>query len=241
MATTIFFDLFETLVTHHDPEWTPPAQTIEQRLGIDEQLFAELWRHSDAEWQVGQISAYAEALAQVCYAAGCEPDEEVLTRLSHEYRSMTARVFDTIEPAIIQMVAALKQSGLKLGIITNAGDLDTAFWSDCQLIPYFDDFVASHEVRMLKRNAGIFELACRRLEVLPGDAVFVGDGGGNELQGATEAGLRTIWATWFLDRWPNGVMPSDFPGGEWRHRSSEAIAPYERVSRPSQLLHALVG
>jgi hypothetical protein len=38
--------------------------------------------------------------------------------------------------------------------------------------------------------------------VAPNDAIFVGDGGSDELDGAAGVGMAAYQATWFLDRWP---------------------------------------
>ena len=66
---------------------------------------------------------------------------------------------------------------------------------------------------VLKPDRKIYELACDRLRIEPSEAVFVGDGGSNELWGATEAGIEALWCTWFLDDWPEGRRPSKVP---WR-------------------------
>lgn len=235
----ILFDLYETLVTHFDPDWRPPRQTIAQRLGIGAEAFSELWRRYDMDWQLGEIGSYAEALEQMCATAGGTPDAAVLAELVSEYQRMTTKVFETIEPEIVAMVRALKERGHRLGIITNASDLDAEPWSGCCLAPLFDDFVASHEVGLLKRDTRIFELACERLGVQPSEAIFVGDGGGNELENAAQAGLTVYWCTWFLDRWPEGIRPNGFEGDDWRQYAASEIAPFTRLSRPEDLIAAV--
>ena len=149
---------------------------------------------------------------------------------------MTARVYAAIEPEIIDMVVALKQLGITLGVISNAGDLDAAPWDRSELAPLFDDFVASHRFGLLKRDERIYRLACERLGVAPHDAIFVGDGGGNELQGAVEAGVETLWCSWFLDRWPEGIRPNSFPGDDWRQYRDTAGSPFRRLTHPNDLL-----
>ena len=47
MPQVIFFDLFETLVTHFDPDWTPPARTTADRLGIDGDVYRANWPEID--------------------------------------------------------------------------------------------------------------------------------------------------------------------------------------------------
>jgi HAD superfamily hydrolase (TIGR01549 family) len=236
----VLFDLFETLVTHVDPHWSPPPQTIAERLGIEQETFDRHWRNADALWQAGALTGYIDALDYVCVFSGVPGDEPVLTQLRHEYEQMTDHVFQNIEPAIEEMLVALKREGLLLGVVTNAGDLDVAPWKDCRLAQYIDDLVASHEVGLLKRESRIFELACSRLGVTNAETIFIGDGGGDELRGATEAGLRAYWSTWFLDRWPEGVTPNHFPGGEWRQTRFKDTGPYPRLANPNDVLRLIL-
>jgi putative hydrolase of the HAD superfamily len=235
----VIFDLYETLVTYFDPHWTPPPRSIAQRLGVEERVFASLWPHFDNAWESGQIGHYQDALAQFCAAAGAKPGAGVLAELLTERRLITARPFKAVEPEIVEMTAALKQSGLKLGVITNANNLGAAHWPDTPLAPYFDVFVASHEAGMLKPDRRIYELACRRLGIAPAEAAFVGDGGANELHGAAEVGMKPYWCTWFFDRWPEAITPNSFPG-DWRQRPLKGEPPYPRVARPQELLDTVL-
>jgi HAD superfamily hydrolase (TIGR01509 family) len=180
-------------------------------------------------------------LAQVCESAGMKQDASELAELTHEYRTMTARVFEAVEPEITEMVAALKECGLILGVVTNASDLDAEPWSGSALALLFDDFVASYRVGLSKPDRRIYELACHRLGIGPAEAVFVGDGGSDELGGAARAGMEPYWCTWFLDRWPEGIRPNGFAGGEWRQRKSQQDPPYHRLARPPELLNAVSG
>ncbi len=237
----VFFDLFETLVTHFDPEWTPPAQTVAERLGIPEADFAEHWPRFDRAWQAGNLGSYQHALTQLCATAGQNPDAQILAELTDEYRAAYAQPFASIDPEIVAMLSELRDSGLRLGLITNASDLDAESWPTCLLAQFFDDVVVSHRVGLLKPDRRIYARACQRLDVRPGDAIFVGDGGANELAGATAAGMRAYWATWFLDRWPAGIRPNGFPGDEWRQGTANRDgSPFVRVERPRILLSSVL-
>ena len=236
----VLFDLYETLVTYFDPHWAPPRQSIAQRLGLEERTFADFWQSVDKAWEAGDIGDYEEALAQVCAAAQKPPDFALFSQLCQERQQICARPFQTIEPQIIQMLTRLRESDLRLGVITNASNMDTAPWLDCPLAPFFDCFVASHEVRFLKPDRRIYTLACRLLEVSPGEAIFVGDGGCNELHGAADAGLTVFWCTWFLDRWPAGIRPNSFPGDNWRQYPIVGEPPYKRLTQPEELLSSII-
>ena len=225
----VFFDLYETLVTQFDPDWVPPPQSIAERLSIEERIYEELWRRFEDAWMLGEIGEYEEVLSRICAAAGKEASPTLLSELAWEHRRRKAQPFDVIEPEILDMVTALKQCGLKLGVISNVENLGSAPWSGSALAPLFDDFVASHQVGLLKPDKKIYELACRRLDIQPVEGVFVGDGGANELDGATQAGLEAIWCSWFLDRWP-----------EWHQYRTKAAPPYERLTRPLDLIGKVV-
>ena len=241
VTKAVLFDLYETLVTHFEPDWAPPPRSIAERLGLKEAVYGEHWPALDKAWQAGEIEQYEEALTRVCEAAGREPDASVLAELKREYRTMTARVFESAEPEVVEMVAALKGAGLILGVVTNASDLDAEPWSGSALAPFFDDFVASYRVGVSKPDRRIYELACHRLGVGLAEAIFVGDGGSDELGGASRAGIEAYWCTWFLDRWPEGLRPNGFAGDGWRQGKSQHDPPCERLARPLDLLEVIAG
>jgi len=235
----VLFDLFETLVSHFDPEWKPPARTRAERLGVDERLWEQHWRELEKRWESGEIPGYETALTRVCDAAGVRADPHALAGLRRDYEAITAVAFVAPDPAIEALLSGLRARGLRLALVSNATDLDAAPWPGFGLARHFDAVLFSHDVRLMKPDPRIYTLACRRLGVRPEEAVFVGDGGSDELRGAEEAGIRALWASWFLDRWPAGLEPNGFPGGEWRRKCSGEGAPYPRLARPADLLALL--
>jgi FMN phosphatase YigB (HAD superfamily) len=48
--------------------------------------------------------------------------------------------------------------------------------------------------------------------VTPQQALFVGDGADEELEGAHAAGLAAFRALWFVSRWPHATIQPDDPG-----------------------------
>ena len=82
----------------------------------------------------------------------------------------------------------------------------------------------------MKPSAEIYHLGCRELGVDPSRALFVGDGGSDELAGAANAGLRPYWASWFIDRWP-----------EWRQARDvyERAREWPRLKTPAEVVELL--
>ena len=77
-----------------------------------------------------------------------------------------------------------------------------AAWPACSIRNLVDAAVFSCDVGLLKPDPEIYCLACRRLEVSPEDCLFVGDGSSDELNGASGVRMRPLWASWFLEKWP---------------------------------------
>jgi putative hydrolase of the HAD superfamily len=65
-------------------------------------------------------------------------------------------------------------------------------WDDTPLGGKFDATVFSCDVGVSKPDRRIYEIACERLGVEPGDCLFVGDGANDELPGAERAGMAAI-------------------------------------------------
>lgn len=229
------FDLFETLVTHFDPDWEPPTLSIAARLGISEEDYQEHWSRMDDSWDRGHLETYQDLLLALCKAAGHTPNDSVIAELTLERSLRTPRPFERIEPEIVDMVQELKLRGFRLAIVTNVGDMDLEPWPNCRLAPFFEVIIPSFQVGTLKPDPHIYERGLQALDTGSEEAIFVGDGGWDELSGAAQVGLRPFWATWFLDRWPLGIRPGKFTGDESR-QFPEGEPPFPRLQTPLALL-----
>jgi HAD superfamily hydrolase (TIGR01509 family) len=236
----ILFDLYETLVTHLDPGWTPLQRTVAGRLGVPEHLWAAAWHPLQQAWEAGAIETYTQALLELCQLANIQPDTALLEQLQAERIQRAARPFAQIEPAVAEVLIEMRRRGIHLAVVTNASPLDTQPWRGCALATHVDSFVASHVVRLLKPDPRIYVTACQQLGVEPHQAIFVGDGGSGELQGAADAGITAYWASWFIDRWPAGRKPNRFPNDEWREDPDRYSPPFPRLRHPSEVLQLLL-
>ena len=200
MLKAIIFDLFETLVTHFDPDWEPPRLSIADRLGISDQDYRTHWSRLDDSWDKGHFDTYQDLLLALCKAADHEPNNSVIAELTLERSLGARRPFERIEPEIVDLVKELKLRGFRLAIVTNVGYMDLEPWPNCPLAQFFEVIIPSFQVGILKPDPQIYEQGLQALDVRSEEAIFVGDGGWNELSGAEQVGLRAFWATWFMDK-----------------------------------------
>jgi 2-haloalkanoic acid dehalogenase type II len=73
----------------------------------------------------------------------------------------------------------------------------------------FDLVVDSETARCYKPDPRIFQRACEALPVPAGEAVMVGDTPETDIQGARQAGLRTVWLNRDHRDWPANLAGPD--------------------------------
>lgn len=114
--------------------------------------------------------------------------EELLEFYSLNYAS-NAELMD----GALEVLTYCKKS-YKVGLITNGkmviqyGKLDKL-----NIRAYFDTIVISEEAGIKKPHKGIFELAMRNLHLIADECIYIGDHPVNDIEGAAQAGLNTIW------------------------------------------------
>jgi putative hydrolase of the HAD superfamily len=86
---------------------------------------------------------------------------------------------------------------VRLGIVSNFDHAPTVreVLRRDRLEAFFDVVIVSDEVGWRKPHQVMFETALQRLEVSPGEALFVGDNYELDVVGATQAGLAAAWYT----------------------------------------------
>jgi putative hydrolase of the HAD superfamily len=98
------------------------------------------------------------------------------------------RIFDDVAPTL----AALRQHGLKLGVVSNWDDRLRSLLNSLQLANHFEIIVVSCEVGASKPSPQIFEAAVNQLGVPRTSILHVGDSLEMDVQGAHAAGLSAM-------------------------------------------------
>src|SRR5262249_32778679 len=126
-------------------------------------------------------------LVQRVFAAAPFVDFNAFFRELFDYfaRASSWELFADVQPAF----AALRESGLRLAIVSN---FDARLFGICDglgITAYFDAIVVSSRVGCAKPDPRIFALALDRLHVTAGEAMHVGDSGHEDIAGARAAGI----------------------------------------------------
>lgn len=73
----------------------------------------------------------------------------------------------------------------------------------------FDDIITSVKIGVAKPARRIFDAAIKRAGVSPGETLHVGDDAESDIQGARDAGMRTVWVNRNSAQWPSHLDAPD--------------------------------
>jgi putative hydrolase of the HAD superfamily len=136
----------------------------------------------------------AGQLAFVARRLGAEPSPQALEaaaalRLTHERR------FGTPRPDAEPLLRALRERGLRIGVVSDCSAELPTYFAELPIAPYVDAPVFSSVTGHRKPAPENYLACCAALGVEPAECLYVGDGGSNELAGARAVGMRAV----FLD------------------------------------------
>ena len=204
MIRGVVFDLFHTL-TGLESEWSdlPVTSAV---LGIDRRAWDEALT-ANSHWRlIGEQRDPFQILRRFAHQVDPSlPDD--LIRKAVEIRIERFRhSLQRIPVANVEAIRTLKRMGIKVGLVSNADAMEIAAWPVCPCAGLFDAELFSCEVGIAKPDPAIFRRCLDMLGLQAGECVFVGDGGSNELVGAKEAGLKTVFVSGIIkELWPERI------------------------------------
>lgn len=207
VINTIYFDLDGTL-RHNQPSFLEALAGYNLQLGLPVEIANSLhghrWLHNywaqspqlitdrktfgddeDAFW-VNHSRRYLEA-------SGCPPEQAQklapgLTECMREHYSPV----DTLADEADKILDHLQQIGFRLGVISNRSDPFDEQLEALGIRSYFEYSLAAGTIDAWKPDPRIFQHALSQMNVLPEQAVYVGDNYFADVIGARNAGLQPI-------------------------------------------------
>lgn len=114
------------------------------------------------------------------------------------------------DPDAKDVLAALKHRGYRVGVLSNTmwprNHHQEVFARD-DLDGYIDAAVYTSEIPVAKPHAEAFQMALDALGVVAAETVFVGDRLWDDITGAQQVGMRTIWV-------PHSPVPAEHVPGD---------------------------
>lgn len=169
------------------------------RFGIQAVLPEELNRRFRAAWKSRQgfdysRSAWRELVNETFAGLSPRPPGRECFEAIYDAFAGAApwRIFDDVRPTL----AAVRERGWKLAIVSNWDERLRPLLRALQLIDPFDVIVASHDAGCAKPSPEIFRRAAAELKLPPEALLHIGDSDAEDRRGARAAGMRSL----LLDR-----------------------------------------
>ncbi|MEU4471855.1 HAD family hydrolase [Micromonospora sp. NPDC023888] len=185
----VLFDFFGTL-TRSVQRGVAHVGTAEL-LGCHTDTLTEVLDRTYYQRATGQLGNAEATLRWVCAQAGVHPsDHAVRAAVASRHRAVRADTW--LRAEAVPVLAALRQRGLRTGVISDCTHELPAFLPQLAVAPLLDVRVFSVQVGRCKPDPVLYLTACQRLGLTPADCLYVGDGGSQELTGAERAGMTAV-------------------------------------------------
>lgn len=195
MTKAVIFDMYETLITHYNcPLYFSTEMAADA--GIPVEKFQPLWRSTEYERTVGKMS-FEDVITRILEENNCY-SEVVLKKIADKRTAIKEECFKHLHDEIIPMLEALKEKGIKIGLISNCFSEEAVVIRRSVLFSYFDAVCLSYEQGVQKPDKEIYLRCMDKLSVASQECVYVGDGGSFELETAKELGMKAVQAVWYL-------------------------------------------
>lgn len=202
MLRAVTFDLTGTLV--HTPRMGEIYSQVLGRHGLEvaparaAALVAEVWRELDcaahpardrfAAHPDGARGWWRRLLERLCERLEASPPTRFAAAELYE-RFAGAGAWE-VYPEVPEALAALRERGLALGLISNWDERLPRLVAELGLAEQLEVVVYSQEVGVEKPHRRIFEAALERLRLPPARALHVGDRPRQDVEGARAVGMR---------------------------------------------------
>ncbi|MGW5557541.1 HAD family hydrolase [Micromonospora sp. NPDC003944] len=185
----VLFDFFGTL-TRSVQRGVAHVGTAEL-LGCPTDTLTDVLDRTYYERASGRLGDAEATLRWVCAQVGVHPsDHAVRAAVASRHRAVRADTW--LRADAVPVLAALRQRGLRTGVISDCTHELPAFLPQLAVAPLLDVRVFSVQVGRCKPDPTLYLTACQRLGLAPGDCLYVGDGGSQELTGAERAGMTAV-------------------------------------------------
>ncbi|MFJ1973914.1 HAD family hydrolase [Streptomyces sp. NPDC087903] len=190
--TAVVFDFFGTLTPSTPTNvWDDHAARSAAPLGIPPRTWRTVLDVSFPERATGSMGDLAATFRILAHRTGADPSEEALAAACTARMAAQRELFGLRADAV-STLTELRARGLRLGVLSDCTAELAETWSQLPLATLVDARVLSCEEGRRKPDPELFRLIARRLEADPQNCLYIGDGGGGELTGASNCGMQAF-------------------------------------------------
>jgi putative hydrolase of the HAD superfamily len=172
---------------------------------------------------VGRIRDSVEVMRLVTHSIDpTVPDDRILAAVESRRRRFEMGLVN-VEPTILAALDQLQAAGIRTAIVSDAGADDIESWHLSPLGARVDAVIFSYEIGIRKPDPRIYRRALDAIRASADEAIFVGDGGSDEHQGARALGMGTVLVTRLLARWSPDRIAARRTHADWEFEDVPAF------------------
>lgn len=192
MYKAVLFDLFGTLIEPPPmPIYREMVGDVATALGVSFETLDEPWMSINDGRLDGRFESSEGDILAAAKLVGVSVSDSQMAKCMDVRRSVT-RKFLTPKTGVMDMLDELVEMDCALGLVTDCVYDVPAVWSDSDFFPYFSAAHYSCVTHIRKPDARAYKGVLDLLETPASEALFVGDGGSDELAGAVRAGMDAV-------------------------------------------------
>lgn len=190
--SAVIFDFFGTL-TPSTPTgiWDEHAARSATPLGIPVQQWRRALDESFPERAVGALGDLPRTIRTLAQRCGIDPGDDELAAATAARLACQRELFVVRDDAL-DTLEQLRSRGLRIGVLSDCTIELAETWSTLSIAPLVDTVVLSCREGRRKPDPELFRKVARELDAPTGACLYVGDGGGDELSGATGQGMTAV-------------------------------------------------
>jgi len=221
----VVFDFFGTL-TPDTPShlWDAHAARSARPLGIQSTIWRAALDSSFTERATGALGDLPQTLRTLARRCGVEPDEKMLASACAARMDAQQELFVLREDAL-PMLRQLRARGLRVGVLSDCTIELVQAWPSLPLTGLVEVAVFSCSEGWRKPDPVLFQTAAQRLGVETRECLYIGDGGGRELTGASSCNMTAVMLR--TAAWADNDARREEDG--WRGPSIESLSTVLRL------------
>lgn len=188
----VIFDFFGTLTPISPPQvWAANAARLAAVLGVTPAALTRVLDDSFPERMTGALGDVRQTMRTLADRLGVQVSDQQLDAASRTRREVQEAMF-ALRPEALRVIGRLRENGMKIGLLSDCTSELPDAWPRLPLAEVVDAPVFSCREGTRKPDPQLFAKVAADLAADPSRCLYVGDGGGRELTGASAVGMRAV-------------------------------------------------
>jgi putative hydrolase of the HAD superfamily len=190
--TAVVFDFYGTLTpVSPDEAWASNAAALAATFGVSPGALVTVLDESFPERITGSLGTVRQTMRALADRLHVVLTDEQLEEASRVRRERQESMF-ALRPEALAVIGRLREDGLRIGLLSDCTSELPDAWSRLPLSRVVDAAVFSCVEGARKPDPRLFRAVAGRLAADPARCLYIGDGGGRELTGASAVGMRAV-------------------------------------------------